>query len=183
MKKFKLLYVVFFILWVVYGLYLVLKLDWTFFDVKMLTIVAAILFTLTALLYSILLYKRHYRKSVYISCAVEDKEKLDYIINIMPKSVKVEDTLTLDSGEHLMSSLKDKIGKSTFCFMIIGQKMTKLQRLEHRTMKNLGKECVPIVVAKEYELKTFKNIVPVFLKDKKMKDKLIDILLKKSIFI
>ena len=61
--------------------------------------------------------------------------------------------------------------------------MTKLQRLEHSTMKNLGKECVPIVVDKEYELKTFKNIVPVFLKDKKMKDKLIDILLKKSIFI
>lgn len=183
MKKLKLLYVLFFIIWVVYGLYLVLKLDWTLFDVKMLTIVAVTLTTLTAILYAVLLYKRHYKKSVYISCGVEDKEKLDYIINIMPKSVKVEDTMTLNSGEHLMSSLNDKIGKSTFCFMIIGQKMTKLQRLEHSTMKNLGKECVPIVVDNEYEVKTFKNIVPVFLKDKKLKDKLIDILLKNSIFI
>lgn len=183
MKKLKLLYVLFFIIWVVYGLYLVLKLDWTLFDVKMLTIVAVTLTTLAAILYAVLLYKRHYKKSVYISCGVEDKEKLDYIINIMPKSVKVEDTMTLNSGEHLMSSLNDKIGKSTFCFMIIGQKMTKLQRLEHSTMKNLGKECVPIVVDNEYEVKTFKNIVPVFLKDKKLKDKLIDILLKNSIFI
>lgn len=183
MKKLKLLYVLFFILWVIYGLYLVLKLDWTLFDVKMLTIVAVTLTTLTALLYAVVLYKRHYKKSVYISCGVEDKEKLDYIVNIMPKSVKVEDTLTLNSGEHLMSSLKDKIGNSTFCFMIISQKMTKLQRLEYSTMKNLGKDCVPIVVDNEYEVKKFKNIVPVFLKDKKMKDKLIDILLKNSIFI
>lgn len=183
MKKLKLLYVVFSIPWIVYGLYLVLKLDWTLVDVKMLTIVAATLSTITALLYRVLLYKKHNIKSVYISCGIKDKEKLDYIVNIMPKSVKVEDTLTLDSGEHLMASLNDKIGKSTFCFMIIGQKMTKLQRLEHSTMKNLGKECVPIVVDNEYEVKTFKNIVPVFLKDKKMKDKLIGILLKNSIFI
>ncbi len=57
MKKLKLLYVVFSIPWIVYGLYLVLKLDWTLVDVKMLTIVAATLSTITALLYRVLLYK------------------------------------------------------------------------------------------------------------------------------
>lgn len=182
-RKIKVLYAVLLLVSMMYCLYLVLELDWSLLDVKMLSVIAVTLSVLTTILYGFLFIKLHSKKSIYISCGVEDKEQLDYITKLIPKSVKIEDTLNLDCGGHLSSCLTEKIGKSAMCFMIISQKMTKFQRVERGTMKNLGKECVPIIVGDEYEVKNFKNIVPVFLKDKNLKEKLLGILMKNSIFI
>ena len=183
-NKFNILYVIFSILTLNYGLYLVLKLDWSFLDIKILAMVVTILSAFTIVLYFVLLHKKNHTKSVYISCGAEDKDKLSHIIRMMPKKVKVEDTLTLEPGEKLQSSLTKKINKSSFCLLMISHKITKLQRIEYGTMKSLGKECIPIIVSEnECDMKHFKNVVPIFLKDDKLKDKLFDLLVKYSLLV
>lgn len=182
-KNVRMLYAFFAALWICYGLYMILELDWTLLDVKILFFVAIALTILTVILYCVLLYKKLSRKSIYISCGTDDKESLDYIIKMIPRRIKVDDTLSLEPGTHLMSSLTEKINKSSVCLMIVSHKLTKLQRLERNAMMSLGKECVPIMVDEEFDLKSFKNIVPIFLKDKNFKNKLLDILMKYSILI
>lgn len=94
---------------------------------------------------SYLMSQSHRLKKAYVSFPPEMKKDVDKFRdnNLLIPELGTE---SLKAGEKVDTEVKKKIAKSSYCFVIITEYISPIQKKEIREMKNQRKEITPILI-------------------------------------
>lgn len=138
---------------------------------KIIGIVAFVLsmFAVSITISTYLMSLRYKEKRYYISFPIEMKKEVDdfRILNNISATYGSD---TLVSGNKLQSEIRKKISRCAVCFVIIGNKVTLVQKTEIHEMKKMGKKIIPIQNGKGYMPNDISSIVPIIVDEGRLKD-------------
>ena len=94
---------------------------------------------------SYLMSKSHKFKKVYVSFPIDMKEEVDKFrdTNLLTPDLGTE---SLEAGRKVETEVKKKIANSSYCFVIITNYLSPVQKKEIKEMKHQCKEITPILI-------------------------------------
>lgn len=100
--------------------------------------------------------------SVYISYNPEYETEAQRISNLFPREMPVLSVGHIFPGENVYETIPSYIASSKVCYVLIGKKVSQLQKYEISEMKRQNKKIIPILLdTADIAPKTVKDRMPV----------------------
>lgn len=122
--------------------------------------------TMTSVLMSVFLYFLRRRnlgkKKIYLSYSEDDKDKAERIEGILPKETTVKSSTYIYPGDNLDEIIPNNISSSNICYVLIGDKISALQKYEISKMRKQNKLIIPILLSEDMKVpQNLRDIKPV----------------------
>lgn len=157
------LYMLIAVLVVIYACYDVIKSNAEWYKdlaVYMLIICMMVMIMLAGIL--VLKKKQKHLGSVYLSYNPEYETEAQRISNVFPKDMPVLSVGHICPGENVYETAPSYIAASKICYVMIGKKVSQLQKYEMSEMKRQNKKIIPILLdATDIAPRIIKDRMPV----------------------